>query len=139
MRAIGLAFAFFCALSSASFAWNNRGHMLVAQLAWQEMKPSTREAAHEVLKKHPHYDEFLKADMPDGIEDDEWSFMRAATWPDWVRSNYSDEYHKPTWHYINIPFTPEDSEVEPPDDVPPPINVVSQISWCSAQVLNSPS
>lgn len=118
-------------------AWNNRGHMIVAQLAWQELAPPARQAAFELLKHHPHFEEFLIADKPDNIDEDEWAFMRAATWPDWVKSHESHIYSKPTWHYINIPFTPEDSDVEPPDNVPPPINIVSQLSWCSAQVLHA--
>ncbi len=137
--AVGLLCVCFIGVPHTATAWNNRGHMLVAQLAWQELEPSARQAAFELLQKHPHYEEFLIADKPDNINDDEWAFMRAAVWPDWVRSNDSEIYHKPTWHYINIPFAPEDSELEPPDNVPPQINIVSQISWCGAQVLNAPA
>jgi hypothetical protein len=43
-----------------AFAWNNRGHMLVAQLAWQELPAAARQAAFEVLQQHPHYAEFLE-------------------------------------------------------------------------------
>jgi hypothetical protein len=58
-----------------------------------------------ILRKHPHYEEFLAAKCPPEISVDEWVFMRAATWADWVRSHHAAEYNHGPWHYINIPVT----------------------------------
>ena len=35
-----------------------------------------------------------------------WSFIRAATWSDWVRSGPPErtKFHRGTWHYVNRPY-----------------------------------
>jgi hypothetical protein len=109
-------------------AWNEKGHMVVARLAWLRLTEGQRESATAILRAHPHYDEFLSADRPTGISADEWVFMRAAYWPDWIRSNHTAEYSKPTWHYISAGFVPSYSKLSPtalPAQLP---NVVTQIS-----------
>jgi hypothetical protein len=51
--------------------------------------------------------------------------MRAAYWPDWIRSHHADEFNKPTWHYVTQYFIPSYSKVERLPGVEP--NVVTQI------------
>ena len=77
------------------------------------------------LGRHPHYEEFLAADLPEGANVDEWVFMRAAFWPDWIRNHHADEFNKPTWHYITQYFIPPYSKVKAlPGETP---NVVTRI------------
>jgi hypothetical protein len=79
------------------------------------MDAGTRQRVSQVLEHHPHYKALLTANVPDGVSTDEWAFIMAATWPDWVRPAYPGEpykprsitkYHHPTWHYIDDFFVP---------------------------------
>jgi len=91
---VSLVFAF-CLFSDNAWAWNNVGHRAVAELAWRQMKPEQRRAATELLKQHPHYKEMLAADVPRGVDKDEWVFLTAAVWPDWVRPAKADQPARP--------------------------------------------
>jgi hypothetical protein len=66
-------------------AWNGVGHRTIAEMVWQKMTAPERLEATELLKQHPHYKEILTADVPSGVDKDEWAFLTAATWPDMVR------------------------------------------------------
>ena len=72
---------------------------------------------------------------PEGFSEAEWAFMRAAAWPDWVRSHHK-EYDHPTWHYVNYPIVPPGSSVDPAAHQPPPgqENVVNQLPVCVEKV-----
>jgi hypothetical protein len=94
--------------------------MTVARIAYGEMTELERTGAHEVLKQHPHYMSYLTKNKPDGVRVDEWVFLRAATWPDAVRSHdgwkpdqiqASDPvwYHRPGDHFANFPVFAKDA------------------------------
>ncbi len=53
--------------------------MTVALVAYRNLKPSTQAKVQEVLKKHPHYDEFLAAHRPPDVSEPERAFLQAAT------------------------------------------------------------
>jgi hypothetical protein len=72
-------------------AWNNVGHRTIAELAWRKLSSEERRAATALLKQHPHYRDFLIADVPKGVSADEWAFLTAAIWPDWVRPGPKDQ------------------------------------------------
>ena len=55
--------------------------------------------------------------------------MRAAYWPDWVRSNHSDEFNRPTWHYVTAYYVPPYSQLNAADLPGSEPNVVTQIPW----------
>jgi S1/P1 Nuclease len=126
------------AIPLPGYCWNNTGHMVNARLAWRKLNDEQRSLAIKILKKHPHYGEFLKADQPDGYSEDEWAFLRAATWPDWVRTHYKGEYHHATWHYINYPFVAPGSKIDPARHQPPmdEENIVRQLQFAIAKVKN---
>jgi hypothetical protein len=95
-----LLFAFTPALQ----AWNDKGHMVIARLAWKELTEAERAKVVAILQKHPHYQEFLSEKKPDGFTTEEWVFLRAATWSDWIRggSKERQKYHMGPAHYINL-------------------------------------
>ena len=97
-------------LPAPAFAWNAKGHMVVARLAWRQLSDDQKAKVSAVLKKHPHYAEYLADRRPDGFAEDEWAFMRGATWADWVRGKR--DYDHPTWHYVNYPIVPPGSSVK---------------------------
>src|ERR1051325_8365085 len=90
---------------ASALAWNDTGHMTVAELAWRRLSKTERTAIGNLLRQHPHYSLFLTNDLKAGVDESEWAFLKAATWPDFVRStNHGPEvhsYHRPTWHYTN--------------------------------------
>jgi S1/P1 Nuclease len=93
-------------------AWNGVGHQTIAELTWRQMSKGERRAASELLKQHPHYKEMLTADVPAGVDTNEWAFLNAATWPDRVRPAKHGHPSKPNSitkydlypHAIGFPF-----------------------------------
>jgi hypothetical protein len=133
-----LSVVFALAIPAQGYCWNDTGHMVTARLAWLALDEGQRSKAIEILRKHPHYDEFLKAKKPSGYSEDEWVFLRAATWPDWVRSHYKDKFNHPTWHYINYPFVAPGSTIDA-DKLQPPKdekNIVNQLPAAVKMVKN---
>ena len=129
-------FVLLLALSAPAFGWNEKGHLVTARLAWQQLTEGQRAKVTAVLKKHPHYEEYLIARKPEGFTEDEWAFMRAATWADWVRSHHKEQFDHPTWHYINYPIVPPGSKVDAAKHEPPAKqeNVVNQLAVCVEKV-----
>src|SRR5262249_54421446 len=121
-----------------AYAWNNTGHMVAARIAWQQLTPDQRNKALAILKQHPHYDEFLAADRPNGFSEDEWVFLRAATWSDWVRNHHKQDYHTGTWHYINYHIVAPGSDIDAAAHQPPADeeNVVRKRGVATKQVKN---
>jgi hypothetical protein len=107
----GLAAAALLLLPQArALAWNSIGHMTVAKLAYEQMDDGLKARVVDLLKAHPHYESFLIAARPEGVSEPEWAVLRAATWPDWVRSKHPGiepdptTFHRSPDHYINLPL-----------------------------------
>lgn len=86
---------FFCGIliTINSYAWDNTGHMLIAQIAYEQLTPTS--------KKHiRHLLDFLNDEYPycRGI-------ARAATWADFIKSHNISAFNN--WHFINIPWQPD--------------------------------
>ena len=62
-----------------SFAWNDTGHMTVALIAYRQLSDHQKQQIADLLKQHPHYALYLSAQAPQGVNVDEWAFIRAAT------------------------------------------------------------
>jgi hypothetical protein len=139
-RVLSLAVLF--VLSTPAYSWNNTGHMVAARLAWQKLNQAQKDKAVQILKKHPHYQEFLSADRPDGFTEPEWVFLRAATWPDWVKTHHKGEgFDHRTWHYINYPFILPGSGIDPASHQPPADqeNIVQQLGVVVKQIKSGGS
>jgi hypothetical protein len=121
-------------LPTPVLAWNEHGHMVVARLAWNQLPADQRAKVVAILKKHPHYTEYLAARKPDAFTEDEWVFMRAASWADWVRGK--QDFDHPPWHYVNYPVVPPGSAVKTADHEPPAKqeNVVNQLAVCVEKI-----
>lgn len=126
-----------------AFAWNDHGHMVSAYLAYQEMKPEARAAANALLRQHPQYD-LLGAKCPEGFDKDLYIFMRAATWPDMLRSAANPLHatdHHSAWHYINFPVNRDDAKG--PEPVlewtvgTDPQNVVQALAKCAVDLKDA--
>jgi hypothetical protein len=96
-------------------AWNALGHRTIAEIAWRQMDARERAEAAALLKHHPHYDLILSANVPAGVDTNEWVFLTAAVWPDMVRPAKKGEPAKPEFvtrynvipHAIDLPLVRE--------------------------------
>src|SRR5262249_34522240 len=107
------------------------------KIAFDAMSPAQQQAIHEILKKHPHYEEYLIAEKPAGIDNEMWAFLRATTWADWVRSNHRAEFHKSEWHYINYPYKMGQNGSVLPTPLPQPENILERLPLAITMVKNS--
>jgi hypothetical protein len=140
-------------------AWGDSGHMLVAEIAYRQMGLAERARAVQILKDAfvagpeglERFEEDLTAGLPNGAsaaDRDHYIFIRAATWPDMLRDGPDSdrphplhgEFHKPDWHFINLPYAPPgDAVTLPAAPVPTPAGVepkdiISAIRLCAADV-----
>ncbi len=96
-------------LSTPSRAWDQKGHRVVAAVAWEHMDAGTRTKAVALLHGAPGDSDLLAEDAGAALpqaEQDRELFLRAATWPDIVRDLAHParraKYHRSPWHYLNI-------------------------------------
>jgi S1/P1 Nuclease len=138
------------ATAAPALAWNDEGHMAVAYLAYQRLRPATRDRANALLKLNPYYPRWVAA-IPAGTppaDADRMIFMIAATWPDQIRGDptykddgpnlgntpagpdtarnigYADHLRHKYWHFIDIPYSQDGT---PLPRVPAP-NAETQIA-----------
>ncbi len=122
-----------------AFAWNDAGHMTVARIAWDALSVDERDAVVAVLKKHPHVDALLLKDRPDEANPDEWIFLRASVWADYVRPGKDFprddipghplyKFHRGIWHYVNFPYEMgQHSDQLPVKSLPVETNILEQL------------
>src|SRR5579862_9281014 len=92
----------FCVLNLlfplTAFSWNAYGHMVVASIAYHNLKPATREKIDSLITyMHQQY-----ADMD--------SFVNISYWPDKIREQKIETYTH--WHYIDVAFSADGSPLK---------------------------
>jgi hypothetical protein len=126
-----------------ALSWNGFGHMEVAAVAWDTLndKPQIQARITELLKINPLYKSWTD-DVPENIRA-KVGFMRAATWPDIIKGDgqhiedgapgshgdrpagtpndflnigYSDNRMHKYWHFIDKPFSPDDTRLQQPEE-----------------------
>ena len=125
-----------------AFAWNDSGHMIVAQLAWRALSSGERTKISALLTNHPHYAELLNTNIPPGVDAKEWIFMKAATWSDMVRPGagkpaHITSYHRDVWHYINLPFVAAADAGNAQPSPPKVTNVVEHLEQIETDLKSS--
>lgn len=111
LRAAFVALVLVLASNSAR-AWDAAGHMLVCQIAWDQMTPAVRARAAELVKP-------LDARFNDNQP---YNFVTSGAWMDDMRALGKD-YQWSKLHYVTIPWTPTGL----PAEIPAAPNVVSGI------------
>jgi hypothetical protein len=136
MRHTILALFLVLVAPAVALAWNDRGHMMVAAIAWEHLSPSAKARASELLKLNPLYGKWVQSAAEEDA--DEVAFVRAATWPDFIKRSadytndggdpsasgpdasrnigYSDKLMHKYWHYIDLPFSTDGTPTAPPKD-----------------------
>lgn len=143
MRFITIAMISALALGSTpALAWNSRGHMAVAAVAWDHLTPAAKARATALLKLNPYYSTWIQGVAT--ADQDRVAFLKAATWSDDIKRDhtYIDDSYKPTdpasaditdyndhkmhkgWHFIDYGFSPDGTPLEAPF----PTNAVTQIA-----------
>jgi hypothetical protein len=121
--ALGLLLASF--LATTASAWDSFGHMTVASIAYNDLTPAVRKKVAPLLKLNPDYKLWIKGVAK--ANQAKIAFVRAATWPDAIKSEkgytndgehptgpnaganigYSDKLMHRYWHFIDEPFSPD--------------------------------
>jgi hypothetical protein len=116
---------------SLAFAWNDKGHMMVAFRAYQQLTPPTRARVAVLLALNPRFqtwNNLIPAGTP-AADRPALLFAIAATWPDHIKSDptftddgtdggnrpdgasssqntgYTDKLRHKYWHFIDEPFS----------------------------------
>lgn len=128
-------------------AWNDTGHMTVALIAYRRLSDGQKRQIAAILKGHPHYRSFLLDGKPPEADEGEWAFLKAATWPDWVRPGKPGstpvitKYHHGPWHYVDIPFVvPRDKDMFDLATIQPrPPTILTELPDCVAKFSRADS
>lgn len=142
-----LVFALAFTLADQAFAWNDRGHMTVAYIAYKQLTPTARDRVNALLQLNPKYKDWsdtVDKQVPGAGADDKNTmiFMIAATWADGIKhdstytqdgndrgnrpdgspdpgknSGYDDLLMHKYWHFIDMPFS-TDGTALPPSPTP---------------------
>ncbi|MEM7037230.1 MAG: S1/P1 nuclease [Bacteroidota bacterium] len=99
-------------------AWWDPGHMVTAQIAYQNLDKSVRQKADDLI-------DVLKKAYPYTS-----NFVEASCWPDDLKSEGVHLYD--TWHYTNIPYNPDGVALPPK----PEVDVIWAIGKCGS-ILSS--
>jgi hypothetical protein len=118
-------------MPSMAFAWNDKGHMMVAFLAYQQLTQPVRNRVAVLLALNPRFNTWnnlIPAGTP-AADRPALLFAIAATWPDHIKSDptfsddgsengnrpdgapssqntgYTDKLRHRYWHFIDKPFT----------------------------------
>jgi hypothetical protein len=122
--------------SAQALAWNHKGHMAVAFVAYQQLSAREKTKVLRLLKSHPDFPMLAQLAGPKTSRNfGMLLFMHAARWPDLIRSDprFFDETKsnaKPTkqlpgfpdmmkhrpWHFKDEGFRDDGSSVTLPDD-----------------------
>lgn len=133
--------AFLVLTLTPAWGWNNKGHMVVAAIAWKHMTPEARERADQLLRLNPSY-AALAGKLYRNLSDDERKmrmFAMLSTWADNIKGDaaysdigakggntppandpnasrnigYADKLRHKYWHFIDVPFSTDGTDLKP--------------------------
>jgi hypothetical protein len=151
------------ALSVTSYGWSDTGHMAVAYVAYRNLTPQTRAHVDHLITLNPRFHLWSTTRIPQGTPAAKrrlMLFMIAATWADQIKSDgvhhadgsnngdspphdgtagqnigYQDTAMHKYWHFIDKPFSPDNTPLENPEEP----NAETQIAiFRSVLASNSP-
>lgn len=104
-------------MSVPAFAWGDPGHMVVAQIAYDNLNETAKARVDELAPQVT-------------FGSDTYTFVTLACWMDDIRDTTALEPLK-EWHFITLRFIVSGPAVEQP---PPPVNVQSILEWSIARL-----
>jgi len=137
-------------ISVPAFGWNYEGHAIIASIAYARLEPKVRARVDELIRKHLDYGTILTKGAPaDPVARARYAFLTAAAWPDIIRSDprlfdetrpeavptspiggFPDTKRHPTWHYYDIPYSPDGT----PGAFTPPPNAYSELQRLISEI-----
>lgn len=93
-------------LINQGLAWGPAGHMIVAQIAYGRLNPRAKAEVDKLI---------ALTIPPEEITGKSLDFVDAAHWPDDLRPDKAFAYSLPL-HFIDVPFSPDDTELPDPQD-----------------------
>jgi hypothetical protein len=113
-------------------AWNDTGHQVVALIAWDHLRPPTRQKVVDLMAQATNErlaDMFPQDGRPLAVRQREF-FVAAATWADEIRGTEDDE---PTWHHRSFFWRQVDGKpVDVPDVEVNPENAIERLGALEA-------
>jgi hypothetical protein len=100
-----------------AFAWGDPGHMVVAQIAFDNLNETAKARVNELVPQVT-------------LGNNTYTFVTLACWMDDIRDTSALEPLK-DWHFITLRF---DDGIPPVEQPPPPINVQSILDWSIARL-----
>ena len=97
-------------------AWSMTGHMIVAQIAWQYMKPDARQEADRLIK--------ILAEADPKMD----QFIAASTWMDGLKNDQFKFFNH--WHFIVQPYLQDES-------IKPPATSKENVTWAIEQAVET--
>jgi hypothetical protein len=128
-------------LSVPAYGWSDTGHMAVAMVAYKKLTPQTRTRVDALVRLNPRFTIFsgMIPSHTSPANRRMMLFMLAATWPDTIKGDghhhadgsaggnipptdgtaarnigYSDTAMHKYWHFIDRPFSPDNTPLEDP-------------------------
>ena len=141
-------------------AWNERGHMLVAFIAFRHLDADVKTEVGRLLRLNPQFKSWVENLPPSATEErrTETAFVRASRWPDDIKGfskyiddgdqggnvpppgpaasqniGYADLNRHKYWHFKNVPFTDDGTKTREP----PAVNAQSEIEIMRAALASS--
>lgn len=81
-----------------AYSWNAMGHMVIANIAYEQLRPEVREKVDKLVGN-------LNTEYPEMS-----SFLNLAYWPDAIRSQHIETFTH--WHFIDLPYNPDGTPVK---------------------------
>lgn len=119
MRFYLTAFCFFlCVLFQSALAWWDTPHMLVTQIAYDNMTPQARQKADALIARHAQQN-------PKSSD-----FVTASMWADDIRADGDKTYS--SWHYVTLTFKDINDPMPTREDFPAQYHV----AWAIDHEIN---
>jgi len=138
MKSIIVGLGLYFIAVSPSAAWHEFGHMEVAAVAWEKLTPTVRARVGRLLEKNPLHGTWIAGVDP--ADRDRVAFIKSSVWADTIKKlheyrndgshngdrpppgpeasrniGYVDHLRHKYWHFIDLPFTPDDTSLEDED------------------------
>jgi len=131
------AIVFAAFMTTEAGAWDGKGHMMVAAIAYDNLdKTTVRPKVDALIKLNPMYSTWIRNVAP--ADRGKVAFVYAATWPDLIKSDkkhFKDDGEDPAkspdpaqnvgykpkgtymhryWHFVDEPFSSDDTPLQSP-------------------------
>lgn len=159
MKVAAVLLAALVVVVPGALAWNATGHQVIAAIAYDHLKPSTKARVDDLIRRHPDYQSIFLADAPSGdpAARARYAFIHAAVWPDVIRNDprfYNEDRRDAVktpllpgfpnmgrhtmWHYIDHPFTQDGTKLLPLE-TPNALSELERLSSALSKPVNDPA